>query len=42
LRFEGIARALAATDAATKTQLTGLISLLGRREGDAAILSFGS
>jgi general secretion pathway protein N len=42
LRFEGIARALAATDPATKIQLTGLISLLGRREGDAAILSFGS
>src|SRR5882757_1470876 len=36
LRFDGIARALAATDPATKTQLTGLISLLGRREGDAA------
>ena len=42
LRFQGIARPLAAADPATKTQLTGLISLLGRREGDAAILSFGS
>ncbi len=42
LRFSGIARPLAATDAATRTQLTGLISLLGRRDGDAAILSFGS
>jgi len=42
LRFDGIARALAATDPATKTQLTGLISLLGRRQDDAAILSFGS
>jgi general secretion pathway protein N len=42
LRFDGIARALAAADPATKTQLTGLISLLGRRDGDAAILSFGS
>jgi len=42
LRFDGIARALAGSDQATKTQLTGLISLLGRREGDAAILSFGS
>jgi general secretion pathway protein N len=42
LRFEGIARAQATADQATKTQLTGLISLLGRREGDAAILSFGS
>ena len=42
LRFNGIARALAATDPATRTRLTGLISLLGRREGEAAILSFGS
>jgi general secretion pathway protein N len=42
LRFHGIARPLADADPATKTQLTGLISLLGRREGDAAILSFGS
>jgi len=43
-RFEGIARAQATADPATKSQLTGLISLLGRREGDAAILSlsFGS
>jgi len=38
LRFEGLARALASADTATRTQLTGLISLLGRREGDAAIL----
>jgi general secretion pathway protein N len=42
LRFEGIARPQATADPATKTQLTGLISLLGRRDGDAAILSFGS
>jgi hypothetical protein len=42
LRFQGIARPLATADPATKTQLTGLISLLGRRDGDAAILSFGS
>ena len=42
LRFQGIARPQATADQATKTQLTGLISLLGRREGDAAILSFGS
>jgi general secretion pathway protein N len=42
LRFEGIARPVAEADAATKTQLTGLISLLGRRDGDTAILSFGS
>ena len=42
LRFEGIARPQATADPATKSQLTGLISLLGRRQGDAAILSFGS
>ena len=42
LQFEGIARAQATADPATKTQLTGLISLLGRRDGDAAILRFGS
>jgi general secretion pathway protein N len=42
LRFQGVARALPGTDAAVKTQLTGLISLLGRRDGDAAILNFGS
>jgi general secretion pathway protein N len=42
LRFQGIARAQGTADQATRTQLTGLISLLGRREGDAAILSFGS
>ena len=42
LRFNGVARALPGTDAAVKTQLTGLISLLGRRDGDTAILQFGS
>jgi len=42
LQFEGIARAQATADPATKTQLTGLISLLGRRDGDAAILRVGS
>lgn len=42
LRFEGVARAQATADPATRTQLTGLISLLGRRQGDAAILSYGS
>jgi len=42
LRFHGTARAQPTADPATRTQLTGLISLLGRREGDAAILSFGS
>lgn len=42
LRFQGVAQPLAGTDPAVKTQLTGLLSLLGRRRGDTAILSFGS
>ena len=42
LRFQGVARALPGTDPAIKTQLTGLISLLGRRDGESAILNFGS
>jgi general secretion pathway protein N len=42
LRFQGTARVQAGTDAATATQLSGLISLLGRREGDGAILNFGT
>jgi general secretion pathway protein N len=42
LRFHGTARVQAGTDAATATQLSGLISLLGRRDGDGAILNFGS
>lgn len=42
LRFQGTARPKAGTDPAIKTQLTGLISLLGRRDGEAAILNFGS
>lgn len=42
LRFRGVARAAPGTDPAVKTQLTGLISLLGRRDGESAILSFGS
>lgn len=42
LRFQGMARALPGTDPAIKTQLTGLISLLGRRDGESAILNFGS
>lgn len=42
LRFRGTARVQAGTDAATATQLSGLISLLGRRDGDAAILNFGT
>ncbi len=41
LRFSGRARAASSADAATKTQLSGLVSLLGRRDGDSAILSFG-
>ena len=44
LRFHGSARVQAGTDPATATQLSGLISLLGRRDGDGdgAILNFGT
>lgn len=42
LRFQGRAQPLAGTDDAVKSQLTGLISLLGRRDGEAAILNFGN
>jgi general secretion pathway protein N len=42
LRFQGTARVQAGTDAATATQLSGLISLLGRRDGDGALLNFGT
>jgi general secretion pathway protein N len=42
LRFQGVARAMPGTDPAIKTQLAGLISLLGRRDGESAILNFGS
>ena len=42
LRFQGRAQPLAGTDDAIKSQLTGLISLLGRRDGEAAILNFGN
>ncbi len=42
LRFQGTARVQAGTDAATATQLSGLISLLGRRDGDGAILKLGT
>lgn len=42
LRFQGTARVQAGTDAAIATQLSGLISLLGRRDGDGAILDFGT
>ncbi|HQR72045.1 MAG TPA: type II secretion system protein N [Burkholderiaceae bacterium] len=41
LRFTGRAQALAGTDPGVKAQLTGLISLLGRRDGDGALLNFG-
>lgn len=42
LRFQGRAQPLAGTDDAIKSQLSGLISLLGRRDGEAAILNFGN
>lgn len=42
LRFQGVARALPGTDPGVKVQLAGLIALLGRREGDTALLNFGS
>jgi len=42
LRFRGSARVQPGTDEAVATQLSGLISLLGRREGDGAILNFGT
>ena len=42
LRFQGVARAEPAAASAVKTQLAGLISLLGRRDGDSAILNIGS
>jgi general secretion pathway protein N len=41
LRFSGRARASPDVDASTRAQLAGLITLLGRREGDSAILSLG-
>jgi general secretion pathway protein N len=41
LRFTGRAQALAGTDPGVKAQLTGLVSLLGRRDGDGALLNFG-
>jgi len=41
LRFRGRAQPIAGTDPGIKAQLTGLISLLGRRDGDGALLSFG-
>jgi general secretion pathway protein N len=41
LRFQGRAQAVAGTDPGVKAQLTGLISLLGRRDGEGALLNFG-
>ncbi len=41
LRFSGRARPLAGVDGSTRAQLAGLITLLGRRDGDSAILSLG-
>ncbi|MCA3217685.1 MAG: type II secretion system protein N [Burkholderiales bacterium] len=43
LRFEGSARPVPGTDPAVKSQLTGLISLLGpRRDSETVTLRFGS
>jgi hypothetical protein len=41
LRFQGTAQVQPGTDQAVATQLSGLISLLGPRSGDGAILNFG-
>jgi general secretion pathway protein N len=41
LRFSGRAQPMAGTDPGVKAQLTGLISLLGRRDGEGALLNFG-
>lgn len=42
LRFSGLARAASSADPSTKAQLSGLVSLLGRRDGDTALLSIGN
>jgi general secretion pathway protein N len=42
LHFRGTAGVQPGTDPAVATQLSGLITLLGRREGDQAILNFGT
>jgi len=42
LHFQGRARVRAGTDEAIATQLSGLVSLLGRSDGTGAILSFGT
>jgi general secretion pathway protein N len=41
VRFSGRARVSPGADASTRAQLAGLITLLGRRDGDSAILSLG-
>lgn len=41
-RFAGRARAKSGVDASTRAQLAGLVLLLGRRDGDSAILSLGN
>lgn len=41
LHFTGRAQAMPGTDPGVKAQLTGLISLLGRRDGEGALLNFG-
>jgi general secretion pathway protein N len=41
-RFAGRARAQSGVDASTRAQLAGLVLLLGRRDGDSAILSLGN
>jgi general secretion pathway protein N len=41
VRFSGRARVSPGVDTSTRAQLAGLITLLGRRDGDSAILSLG-
>jgi len=42
VHFHGLARVQPGTDPAVATQLSGLISLLGRSKGEEAILNFGT
>jgi general secretion pathway protein N len=42
LRFRGSARIQPGTDATVATQLSGLITLLGPRDGDGAVLTIGN
>jgi hypothetical protein len=41
LQFQGKLQPVAEADESTRAQLAGLISLLGKRTGDGAIMSFG-